>query len=132
MSFIELPIENIDDIQEDQPVPEGEYNLVVIDAKEKQDDAGNVKGLLVICEIEGYDHAANVLHNISLPLPGDEDTKVSNKLKFIKRFVQLFKIPMQGGKLNLQDFLGKRAKAFLTQEEYNGTISNRIKLPISK
>lgn len=132
MSFIELPIENIDDIQEDQPVPEGEYNLVVIDAKEKQDDAGNVKGLLIICEIEGYDHAANVLHNISLPLPGDEDTKVSNKLKFIKRFVQLFKIPTHGGKLNLQDFAGKRAKAFLTQEEYNGNISNRIKLPISR
>lgn len=132
MSFIDLPIEDIDQIQEDQPVPEGEYNLVIIDAKEKQDESGNVKGLLVICEIEGQDNAANVLHNISLPLPGDEDTKISNKLKFIKRFVQLFKIPTQGGKLNLADFPGKRAKAFLTQEEYNGNISNRIKLPVSK
>lgn len=132
MSFIDLPIQDIDDIQEDQPVPEGEYNLVIIDAKEKQDESGAIKGLLVICEIEGHDNAANVMHNISLPLPADEATKVSNKLKFIKRFVQLFKIPTQGGKLNLQDFAGKRAKAFLTQEEYNGNISNRIKLPMSK
>lgn len=132
MSFIDLPIENIDEIQEDQPVPEGEYNLVIIDAKEKQDESGAVKGLLVICEIEGQENAANVLHNISLPMPIDDPTKVTNKLKFIKRFVQLFKIPTQGGKLNLADFAGKRAKAFLTQEEYNGNISNRIKLPISK
>lgn len=132
MSFIDLPIQDIDDIQEDQPVPEGEYNLVIIDAKEKQDESGAIKGLLVICEIEGHDNAANVMHNISLPLPADEATKVSNKLKFIKRFVQLFKIPTQGGKLNLQDFAGKRAKAFLTQEEYNGNISNRIKLPMSR
>lgn len=132
MSFIDLPIENIDEIQEDQPVPEGEYKLVIIDAKEKQDDSGAIKSLLVICEIEGHDKAANVLHNISLPLPADEPTKVSNKLKFIKRFVQLFKIPTQGGKLNLADFAGKRATCFLTQEEYNGYISNRIKLPISK
>lgn len=133
MSFIDLHINDLDnDVQEDQPVPEGEYNLVIIDAKEKNDESGNLKGILVICEIEGHDNAANVLHNISLPLPGDEATKISNKLKFIKRFVQLFKIPTHGGKLNLSDFPGKRAKAYLTQEEYNGTISNRIKLPISK
>lgn len=132
MSFIDLPIENIDEIQEDQPVPEGEYSLVITDAKERTDEAGNLKGLLVICEIEGHDNAANVLHNISLPTAADDPTKVTNKLKFIKRFVQLFKIPTQGGKLNLADFPGKRAKAFLNQEEYNGTVSNRIKLPISK
>lgn len=132
MSFIDLPIENLDEIQEDQPVPEGEYSLVIIDAKERPDDSGNLKSILVICEIEGHDHAANVLHNIFMPLPADEPTKVSNKLKFLKRFVQLFKIPVQGGKLNIADFPGKRAKAFLTQDEYNGNVSNKIKLPVSK
>lgn len=132
MSFIDLPINDIDDIQEDQPVPEGEYNLVILDCKERSDESGQLKGLLVICEIEGQSGAANVLHNVSLPLPGDEPEKVTNKLKFIKRFVQLFKIDIKGGKLNPQDFLGKRAKTFLTQEEYNGTISNKIKLPLSK
>lgn len=132
MSFIDLPINDIDDIQEDQPVPEGEYNLVITDCKERADESGAIKGLLIICEIEGQTGAANVLHNMALPLPADEQEKVSNKLKFIKRFVQLFKIDVKGGKLNPQDFLGKRAKAWLTQDEYNGTISNKIKLPTSK
>ena len=129
MSFIDLPIDDMDQIVEDQPVPEGEYTLVVSDCKERNNESGELKGLLVICEIEGQTNAANVLHNISLPLPGDEAEKVSNKLKFLKRFMQLFGIAAKGNQLNPQDFLGKRAKAFLTQEEYQGAVSNRIKLP---
>lgn len=129
MSFIDLPIDDMDQIVEDQPVPEGQYTLVVSDCKERNNESGELKGLLVICEIEGQTNAANVLHNISLPLPGDEAEKVSNKLKFLKRFMQLFGIAAKGNQLNPQDFLGKRAKAFLTQEEYQGAVSNRIKLP---
>lgn len=129
MSFIDLPIDDMDQIVEDPPVPEGEYTLVVSDCKERNNESGELKGLLVICEIEGQTNAANVLHNISLPLPGDEAEKVSNKLKFLKRFMQLFGIAAKGNQLNPQDFLGKRAKAFLTQEEYQGAVSNRIKLP---
>ena len=129
MSFIDLPIDDMEHIVEDQPVPEGEYTLVVSDCKERNNESGELKGLLVICEIEGQTNAANVLHNISLPLPGDEAEKVSNKLKFLKRFMQLFGIAAKGNQLNPQDFLGKRAKAFLTQEEYQGAVSNRIKLP---
>jgi hypothetical protein len=132
MSFIDLPIDNMDDIQEDKPVPEGEYNLIISDAKEKTNDSGAVKGLLVICEIQGMEGAANVLHNISLPLPEDDETKVKNKLLFIKRFLQKFAIGMKGGQINIQDFLGKTAKCMLIQEEYNGTVSNKIKLPAAK
>lgn len=132
MSFIDLPINDLEDIQEDQPVPEGEYQLVILDCKERQNESGAIKGLLIICEIEGQTGAANVLHNMSLPLQEDDTDKVSNKLKFIKRFVNLFGVPVKGGSLNPMDFIGKRAKAFLTQEEYNGTVSNKIKLPISK
>ena len=133
MSFIALPINDLDnDVQEDKPVPEGEYQLVITDAKEKNNEAGELKGILVICEIVGHEGAANVLHNISLPLPGDESEKINNKLKFIKRFVQLFGIKVVGNQLNIQDFIGKSAKAMLTQESYNDTVSNKIKLPTSK
>lgn len=132
MSFIDLPINDLDEIQEDKPVPEGEYNLVISDAKEKQNEAGELKGILVICEIQGMDGAANVLHNISLPLPGDDESKVKNKLLFLKRFVQKFNIPLKNGQLNIQEFLGKTAKVMLVQEDYQGTISNKMKLPASK
>lgn len=132
MSFIELPISDLDDVKEDQIVPEGEYTLVISDAKERTNDDGAIKGLLVICEIQGMQNASNVLHNISFPLPGDESDKINNKLKFIKRFIQLFKIPVKGNQINPQDFLGKSAKCMLKQESYNDTVSNKIVLPNSK
>jgi hypothetical protein len=131
MSFIDLPM-NIDEVKEDQPVPEGEYNLVISDVKEKNNEDGSLKSLLVICEIQGQEGAANVLHNISMPQPADDPEKISFKMKFIKRFVQLFKVKTDGGKLNLSAFPGCTAKCFLTQEEYNGTVSNKIKLPAAK
>lgn len=132
MSFIDLGM-NLDEIKEDQPVPEGEYTLVIEDVKAKAVEGTDVvKGLLVILSIEGHDTAANVLHNISFPMPEDDATKVSNKAKFIKRFTQLFNIDTPQGKLDLAKFPGKRAKAYLTQEEYQGQISNKIKLPAIK
>jgi hypothetical protein len=118
-------------IEENQPVAEGEYTLVIDSVKEKQDDSGNTKGLLVILAIEGQDNAANVMHNLSLPLPTDEDEKKKNKLLFMKRFLTLFNIPFNNG-LDLTSFLGKRAKCFLVQDDYQGTISNKIKLPSIK
>jgi hypothetical protein len=132
MSFIDLPINDLDEIQEDKPVPEGEYNLVISDCREKNNEAGELKGLFVILEIEGQEGAANVMHNISLPLPSDDQSKVKGKLIFIKRFLQLFKIDAKNGKLNPQDFLGKRAKCKLVQGEYNNVISNKLALPASK
>ncbi len=129
MSFIDLPINDMDEIKEDVIVPEGTYTLVIADVKEKQNESGETKGLMVVCEIQGMDNAAKVFHNVSLPLPDDDSDKINNKLKFIKRFVQLFKIPVKGNQLNPQDFLGKTASCMLGQKEYNGQISNEIKLP---
>ena len=129
MSFIDLPINDIDDIQEDKIVPEGNYRLVIADVKERQNESGELKGLLVSCEIQGMEGVANVLHNVSLPLPGDAPEKLSNKLKFIARFIKLFKIPMKGNQLNPQEFLGKTAECMLIQESYNDVTSNKIKLP---
>jgi len=129
MSFIDLPINNIDEIQEDKPVPEGTYKLVIAQAKEKHDEDGTLKGVLVICEIVGFEDAANVMHNMALPLAGDDPEKLKNKLKFIKRFTQLFKIPVRGNQFNLDDFVGKSAECMLTQDSYNDMVSNKIKLP---
>ena len=128
MSFIDA---ELDAIEEDKPVAEGEYSLVITDVKEKNDDSGNLKGLLVILEIEGQEGAANVLHNISIPLPTDDADKKKTKLLFMKRFLVQFGIPFAGG-VDLTRFPGARAKCFLTQDDYQGIISNKIKLPMMK
>lgn len=124
MSFIDA---ELDAIEEDKPVAEGEYELVITDVKEKEKD-GEASGLLVILEIVGVEGASNVLHNISFPMAGDDDQKRKNKLKFMKRFLVLFGIPYAGG-LDLTRFPGARAKCNLGQKEWNGEISNEIKLP---
>lgn len=134
MSFIESAFDDLENLTEDQPVPEGEYELVIDSVKEKKDDSGNVKGLLVVCVVNDkngapIDGAANVLHNISFKLPGDDDQKARNKALFMKRFLVLFGIPFSNNGFNLEDFPGKRAKANLTIKEYEGTPLNQIKLP---
>jgi hypothetical protein len=128
MSFIDM---ELDAIEEDKPVAEGEYNLVITDVKEKNDESGNLKGLLVILEVEGQTGSANVLHNCSFPLPGDDENKQKNKKLFLKRFLVQFGIPFANG-LDLTRFPGARAKCFLKQEEYNGVVSNKIVLPMMK
>jgi hypothetical protein len=120
---------NYDEIKEQQPVAEGEYTLVISDVREKLDnDTQDLKGLLVICEIEGNDEAANVLHNLSFPLQSDDLEKIKNKMLFMKRFLTHFSIPFNNG-IDLDTFVGKRAKCNLVLEDYQGTISNKIKLP---
>lgn len=130
MSFIPMDAD-LDAVVENQPVAEGEYNLVIDKVTEKLNDSGEVKNLLVICQIVGNPDAANIMHNVSLPQPDDDETKKKNKLLFMKRFLTLFNIPFAGG-LDLAQFPGKQAKAYLTVEDYQGTISNKIKLPIIK
>lgn len=127
MSFIDM---DLDAVEESKPVAEGTYTLVIEDVKEKEKE-GVQTGLLVILSIEGQPTAANVLHNLSFPLDADDDQKKKNKLLFMKRFLVLFGIPFQGG-IDLTKFAGKRAACALGLKEYQGSVSNELKLPMIK
>lgn len=147
MSFIEM--NGLDDVTEQQPIIENnslesltaagtkkltlqkDYTLVVKDVKEKNGDDGSLKGLLVIHEIEGCPDNANVMHNLTLPLPEDDADKRKAKLLFAKRYLTLFKIPFANG-IDVTKMIGARAKAKLTLEEYDGTWSNKLVLPAIK
>jgi hypothetical protein len=124
MSFIDLPMD-LDDL--DKPVAEDTYELIISDVQEKTDDDGNLKGLLVILEIVGEPDAANVLHNVSIPLASDDEDKAKNKLRFMKRFFNTFGITTPGGRIDITSMLGKRAFCHLVLDEYNGIVSNKIK-----
>lgn len=133
-TFIDLPMD-IESITEPKAGPEGSYTLVITDIKERTNESGQLKGLLAIHEVAngpvgvGPEDVANVLHNISLPLPEDDQEKVKNKLLFLKRYLAVFGIPMNGSRLDIPAFIGKRATVQLTLDEYQGVISNKIKLP---
>jgi len=146
MSFIDMPMD-IEDVTEPKAGPEGDYQLMISGVKCKLLNDTYVaaeswaqapeplKGLLVICEpISGpvgvnIEDVTNVLHNVSLPIAGDDQEKVKNKMLFVKRFLMVFGIPMNGTQLDPTAFIGKQAKCHLIQDNYNDTISNKIKLP---
>lgn len=125
MGFIDLG-KDLNDVKEPSTVPEGMYDLVIASVKEKDKDGK--KGILVIITHESNLDAANILHNISLPGPGDDEEKVENKLRFIKRFVEKFHIPVPKGQLDLTLFPGATGKCKVVLEEYNGVVSNKLKL----
>lgn len=132
-SFIDLPM--YDEVSEAKCGPAGKYTLVISDVKLKENDDGSAKGFLVICEIQKApqgvksEELANIMHNISFPQKGDDPEKVKNKMLFIKRFTTLFKIPVKNNALDPMQFPGKKAECDLTVEDYEGTKSNKIKLP---
>jgi hypothetical protein len=50
---------------------------------------------------------------------------------FLRRFLELFDIPFEGGEFDLDDFIGATANAELTLSEPddNGNVYNRLVLP---
>ena len=135
MGFIEKPL---DDVQEAQPGPEGLYGLVISKATDKL-EGDTRKGMLLIIDVvkapQGInpEEVANVLHNLSFPIPEDDEKKGKAKQLFLKKFCFLFGIDTKG-KMSKDfketDFIGKKASnAKLKRKLYEGKWSNTIDLP---
>lgn len=129
MSFIELA--GLDDVSEKKTVPEGSYDLVITaNPKTKRNEESGKDNLLVIIAIEGHPEAANIMHNLALPHKDDEPESRKFKLLMIKRFCHHFKIAMQGGQINTENFAGARmSQCPVVKDEYNNVVSNKLKIP---
>lgn len=122
MSFIDVPLK---DAKEKEPVPEGKYTLVIEDAQliEKE----GKRRISIRHSIVGEPEAAAVFHNIFLDFSEDED-KRNAQLGFINAYLDLFDVPHKGTGFDLEELPGSEAECHLTQEEWEGNVSNRIKL----
>lgn len=124
---------DLDSIEEEQVVPEGAYDLRIKGAELKDTKDGSRKMIEVMLDIEDpdYPNAETVFHY--LVFPNEEDMEDEKKglrmLRGVKRFCHLFKIPVQGDELQVEDFVGSRARANLVQEEYEGRVSNKLRVP---
>lgn len=127
MSFINLG-KDINQIKEPETVPEGMYDLAVEKVMEKKNDQGDITGLNLIIDVVGYVDAAAVFHHISLPVEGDEDEKIDFKLRFLKKFLELFDVPFDKKGFDEAALVGAQGKCKLVLDEYQGTVSNKIKL----
>lgn len=127
MSFINLR-KDINEVKEPETVPEGMYNLAIEKAMEKNNDQGVLTGINVILDVQDHLEAAAVFHHVSIPQEDDEETTADFKYRFMKKFLDTFGIPYSKKGFDLADFIGAGAKVKLTLENYQGDISNKIKL----
>lgn len=123
MTFIAM--QGIDDAREPDVMPEGEYDLVINDAKIRNTEGKN--DIMVIIAIEGEPNAANVFHFVSLPSEDDDDDKVKVKMLFARRFFHQFSIDVDGG-VDTEQFVGSRCRGKLTQEEFEDNLSNKLQV----
>ena len=132
MSFIE--VKGLGDDYEDTPVPEGEYELRIVDTREGRNKADTCDQITVLISVEDdeYPNSKTIFHYLTFPGGEDDDNVRRNKMRNLSRFLKLFEVPYEKNGLNSEDMLGLTANCVLTQEEYEGNISNRLRLPIPR
>ena len=122
MSFVNV---SLSDAKEPKAVPEGEYDLRIISAEDKESKKGNPMTEVKIA-IEGED-AYPIRHFITYPDGGEHD---GMKLLEIKRFLECFGIAYDDDGFDTEDLPGATGRSLVVQEEGdNGVIYNRLRLP---
>lgn len=122
MSFIEM--EGLQDAKEAIVAPEGNYELVILQATHKPEK----NNITVLLEIDSDEDYGTVFHTISLPKKDDDEDKRKAKGLFAKRFLVQFDLDTGEDGFNLEAFSGQRASCNITQSVYEGTTRNQIRL----
>ena len=124
MPFIK---ESLDDITEGEVVPEGEYDLKIIKAAEKESQKGNdMVALTIKIDDSDYPNAKLVGHWLLSPDGAEPDVAYIRKLEY-KRFCVCFDLPFD---CEVEDMVGSTGRAMLVQEEGDdGEMYNRLRLP---
>lgn len=125
----------LDDIPEEEAVPEGEYELEIINVGEpkiKEDTRNTV----ITCSIRVCDpdfpNARLVSHSMVLP---SEQTWEQNQdtarmmMRNNKRFLRCFGVEWTADGFETEDLQGATGKCHLVQEEYQGEPVNKLRLP---
>ncbi len=134
--FVELP--GLDDTKEQEPVPEGEYDLRVI----RFEPSTSKKGApMFVAQIRIEEQDAPLIYDyMMLPEPDGEYNDM--RLRGIARFLAAFEVPTEGNGFNPEDVEGSTAHLMVTQEiepkkDENGNIipdqepivRNRVRYP---
>jgi len=127
MSFIEIT--GMDEVQEPQLAPEGQYDLRITYAQDYVNDKGTP---LVRCSIafDGHPEYANMNYWIVLPQEDLDQDANTKRILAVKRFLVLFNVPFENG-FNVEDLLGATGTAFVAQSEADedGNIYNELRVP---
>lgn len=118
----EFDYDNIPDLAS---VPEGEYELQIIEARDYVGKTSGKASVQVIFVIEGHPDADTLYHYLALPAPEDDERKKHSKLRRIKEFFSAFGLSSQD---EYEEWVGKKSWALLTQEaDNNGSMRNSVR-----
>jgi hypothetical protein len=123
-----IPIK-LNDVQEGEPVPEGEYDLQIVKAEAGESKKGSAM-VTVSLRVLDEPSANLVRHWIVLPNSQTSDDQRLLRERDIARFCHAFGIDYSGGGFDTDDFPGQTARIFVTKEvgEDNNEY-NKLRLP---
>lgn len=124
MAFIK---ENLDDVQEGKPAPEGEYDLRIVKAEATESKKGRDMVKLVIAFDDGTD-ALPFAHYLMAWDDSDGEDQIKMRKLEIKRFCAAFDAPED---FDAEDLVGKTAQRVMVMQEVgqDDVTRNRMRLP---
>lgn len=128
MAFIK---QDLGDVRESQPVPEGEYDLRIIKADRVESKKGNMMTkVLIRIDDPDYPNASPISHFlVDITKDTPEDQAQMRKLDQ-KRFLVAFDVPHDDNGYDSDDLPGAEARMLLTRDENDdGMVFNRLRLP---
>lgn len=123
--------EDFDDIEEDQPVPENEYEVRIKSAElKKAGPNSKMPGnpmIAMIIDIPSHPDAPGIFENISYPYEGCHKFLKQQ----LKRFVQAFQVPISSEGIDVLSLPGLIAHVVIEckKNPQTGRFENKIKYP---
>lgn len=119
----DLDLENVPELV---AVPEGEYEVRIMEAGEHISKSSGMPMIKVVLEIVGQPNAETIYHYITLPQPDDDERKRNNKRRRIKEFLLAFGLSQQS---DFSEWVGRVAWALIGQEtdDRTGLPRNTVK-----
>ena len=121
---------DLDDVNELDPAPEGEYDLRIIKAEDTESKKGNYMTAIVI-QIEGTEKpCAPIRHWLTYPNEETPEDQRAMRLIDIKRFLTAFGFKYEYKGFTSEDLVGATAHCLIIQEKGDdGNVYNRLRLP---
>ena len=123
MGFIDLPL---GDTKIPEPLSEGMYDLRIVAADPVVKEAKGRTDIQIRMEVIGEPDAEAIFEHL-IGMVANEDNESRNfKLRRILGFLEAFHIPYEGNGFNLEDLPGAEGHVKVKQDEYEGSIRNKI------
>lgn len=103
---------NFDNLPEEQPLPDGEYEVMIVSAEEYIGKTSGKTSIRVILTVPGEADSQDIFTYLSLPQDGDDAKTANRKLRRIRDFLNAFDLTQS---TPYDDWAGHKSWAVLKQ-----------------